>query len=406
MASFSDMSAFGDMFKQAKSELVNGAQQAKAKIQAKLNISELAGDDGPPSFEATLAAACKNLQKAQQSVRSAVSLAPSDAKRAQRRDALSAVHENIGMLMQTLQTMEQEATAPVGGKATQKSDHASPKAVTTAHVRRKPHPPPSTPAPPVIVDLLGGQTDFFHSSPPSTANDGIVDLAGATDDLFADFGDGNAAPAQAPIACDVDLLGGFGSVSPPGVSSNGRNASNASSVASLGGDGLEELLGDGMGPPGVAKRGGASPSLDDLIHGMSASEEIHMAAPLMPEDCCGGATEPAKRLKLPTAMVENAPHEPQETASQLEKRVATWSEGKNLQAMLATLHEIIPKCCRWEPRTLGALLDESALKDAYKLALIAVHTDKLIDRPEWEKERCQLIFNCLRRSRPRSSTAA
>ena len=46
-------------------------------------------------------------------------------------------------------------------------------------------------------------------------------------------------------------------------------------------------------------------------------------------------------------------------------------------ALLASLHEIAPKCCRWEPRTLGALIDEAALKDAYKLSLIAVHPDKL-----------------------------
>jgi hypothetical protein len=60
--------------------------------------------------------------------------------------------------------------------------------------------------------------------------------------------------------------------------------------------------------------------------------------------------------------------------------------------------------CRWEPKSIGELLDEQKLKDAYKLSLVAVHPDKLDnDRPEWEKIRCQLIFNHLRRNRPKSS---
>merc|ERR1719453_437586 len=169
---------------------------------------------------------------------------------------------------------------------------------------------------------------------------------------------------------DVDLLGGFASFgsappNPPGGASS---------------DSLFDLLDS---PP---SHRASSASLDDLMNGMSAADELNMAMPLMPDAMGGG------------------PPEPEESQSQLERRVQQWADGKNLQAMLATLHEIAPKCCRWEPRTLGALIDEAALKDAYKLSLIAVHPDKLDkERPEWERARCQLIFNCLRRNRPRSN---
>jgi len=169
------------------------------------------------------------------------------------------------------------------------------------------------------------------------------------------------------------------------------------------GSGMDDLLGDGMG------MGSGSASLNDLFGGMSAADELNMATPLMPgmADGASGAVAYTPRLKLPGAMQENAPPEPEEKQSDIEKRVAKWMEGKNLQAMLATLHEIAPKCCRWEPRTLGQLIDEAQLKDAYKLALVAVHPDKLDkSRPEWEGARCQLIFNALRRNRPRSNTAA
>ena len=158
----------------------------------------------------------------------------------------------------------------------------------------------------------------------------------------------------------------------------------------------------------------------------------------------------------------NVPPEPEEGQSALEARVAAWQDGKNLQAMLASLHEVAPRCCRWQPmarhvtrpsllsllslslsslffsllpsslllsplpplallrtlrsfpdraplpsfQALSQLIDEAAIKDAYKLSLLAVHPDKLGNRPAWERARCQLIFNALRRNRPRSTNVA
>lgn len=199
------------------------------------------------------------------------------------------------------------------------------------------------------------------------------------------------APAvPATSASEGDLLGGFVDFdAPPSVQS-------AVPLSTSEGDGFGSLFGEA----------GSQLSINDLLNGMSAADELNMATPLLPEGAAGVSVEERKRLKLPGAMQENAPPEPEEKQSDIEKRVTMWQEGKNLQAMLATLHEIAPKCCRWEPRSLGQLLDEATLKDAYKLALVAVHPDKLGERPDWERARCQLIFNALRRNRPRSNTVA
>lgn len=137
---------------------------------------------------------------------------------------------------------------------------------------------------------------------------------------------------------------------------------------------------------------------------MSAVDELNMMAPLTPATAAQPVAEPARRLRLPAAGA-NVPPEPEEGQSALEARVAAWQDGKNLQAMLASLHEVAPRCCRWQPMALSQLIDEAAIKDAYKLSLLAVHPDKLGDRPAWERARCQLIFNALRKSRPRSTTA-
>ena len=50
-------------------------------------------------------------------------------------------------------------------------------------------------------------------------------------------------------------------------------------------------------------------------------------------------------------------------------------DKKNLRALLASLHEIAPPC-QWKAMSLSELLDASAVKRAYKRALLAVHPDK------------------------------
>lgn len=153
------------------------------------------------------------------------------------------------------------------------------------------------------------------------------------------------------------------------------------------------------------------PSLEELLGDLSATTQLEVEAPLIPEsargsDGAGGepgaqSAQPAKRIKLPEPLDPYAPHEPEETYSAIERRVAVWREGKNIQAMLATLHEIAPGRCRWQPRSLGELLDEDALRYAYKLAKAAMHNDKLpAGMKEWERARAQMIFHALLENKP------
>lgn len=377
----------------------------------------------------------------------AVSLTPSDMKRRERRENLSSAHKNLDALISMIQDIKQpahgEASTRLAAAANEVAPHPAVRAAPAATVHEGHHDcgDYDAPTPPATIplhsspaaafpyqseaDLLGGTWGASGGSGPASAEPSIdllgsptthksvtsarvpVPHAGGT---FADFGATNVghdpfsssrsspmpsslAPAPAvpgTSASEGDLLGGFTDFDASPVAPSTSNGSFSS-----GGD-FGDLFGEA----------GTQPSINDLLNGMSAADELNMATPLMPEGATGGSVEERRRLKLPGAMLENAPPEPEEKQSDIEKRVGMWQEGKNLQAMLATLHEIAPKCCRWEPRTLGQLLDEAMLKDAYKLALVAVHPDKLGDRPDWERARCQLIFNALRRNRPRSNTAA
>jgi len=364
------MSTFEDIYALAATSAKAAAASAKGtlKAAAEHTLQTLNANDDAPTFEASINRAMKALEVAQQALTQASSLAPAGPNRHAQRGELTAVHEQLAALIATIDRQ---------GKGKVKEHMPSP-------------PPPSAP----VIDLLGGSAGngFPDSSKPPAA-DGFAEFvaAPAADSLgafaAAPGADGFRAFSSAQSAPDTDDLLGLG-----GPAAN-HPTSNSSSGSSL--DGLDSLF-----------AADPQPTLDDLMNGMSATDELNMAAPLMPDGMGGGPMEPAKRLKLPPAMQANAPPEPEEPQAAIEKRVEAWQDGKNLQAMLATLHEVIPKCCRWEPRSLGALLDDGALKDAYKLALIAIHTDKLVDRPEWERARCQLIFNCLRRNRPRAATAA
>merc|ERR1719453_2536707 len=122
---------------------------------------------------------------------------------------------------------------------------------------------------------------------------------------------------------DVDLLGGFASFgsappNPPGGASS---------------DSLFDLLDS---PP---SHRASSASLDDLMNGMSAADELNMAMPLIPDAMGGGPQEPAKRLKLPGAMQANAPPEPEESQS-------SSSDASSNGPMARTCRPCSPRCTR------------------------------------------------------------
>ena len=77
-------------------------------------------------------------------------------------------------------------------------------------------------------------------------------------------------------------------------------------------------------------------------------------------------------------------------------KVQQWQkEKKNLRALLASLHEIAPPCS-WEPKTLADLIDPSAVKKAYRKALLAVHPDKQDAGDVEKKVLAQHVFDALR----------
>lgn len=60
--------------------------------------------------------------------------------------------------------------------------------------------------------------------------------------------------------------------------------------------------------------------------------------------------------------------------------VERWREGKNLRALLASVHLVAPNTA-WTARSLSGLLDQAALKSAYREALLTFHPDKFPDQP-------------------------
>jgi len=106
--------------------------------------------------------------------------------------------------------------------------------------------------------------------------------------------------------------------------------------------------------------------------------------------------EKVNALKEKEAQTESNRETERELEKSLKLKVAAWQrEKKNLRALLASLHEIAPPCS-WKPMTLGELLDASAVKRAYRKALLAVHPDKQDGGDLGAKVTAQLIFDALR----------
>ena len=391
---FGDMEA---MMKQAKAAAAKTASMVadKAAVASK---QLAAANAGPPTAEGSLEKVVQSLLEAQQGLGQAMSFVPgSGPERQAGRKALTDIYESLQQQLERLDKLR-NGTPTLPTKPAPTKEYSAPPMENSSYSAPAPKPAPPKPAPPPPAPAFADFGDFSSAPAP----------APAPAPAFADFGDFSSAPAPAPPpqapakTAEVDLFGDFSAApSPP---------TPAASASSDGFGDFGDLLGGG---PPVTKSASTGNSLDDMF-GLggggppaprSAFDELTMDAPLMPEGMAVGEVLPEKRLKLPDAdKFQHAPFEPEETQSQVEKRVQAWADGKNLQALLASLHTIAPKCCRWEPKSIGELLDEQKLKDAYKLSLVAVHPDKLDnDRPEWEKIRCQLIFNHLRRNRPKSS---
>ncbi|CAJ1439688.1 unnamed protein product [Effrenium voratum] len=86
-------------------------------------------------------------------------------------------------------------------------------------------------------------------------------------------------------------------------------------------------------------------------------------------------SEPAEIEPEPAEPDSEEPFEDRD----VEEQVQRWSQGKSLRALLASLHQLAPEIC--PERSLAELLDSSALKSAYREALLTFHPDKLPERP-------------------------
>jgi len=92
----------------------------------------------------------------------------------------------------------------------------------------------------------------------------------------------------------------------------------------------------------------------------------------------GMNTSISEPSQLMDATVQEDEHVDEDVQS-IEFRVQQWQAGKNLRALLASVHEVAPPGT-WKERTLGDLLDARHLRATYKDALLAFHPDKLPPR--------------------------
>ncbi|CAE7331137.1 DNAJC6 [Symbiodinium sp. CCMP2592] len=89
------------------------------------------------------------------------------------------------------------------------------------------------------------------------------------------------------------------------------------------------------------------------------------------------------REETPPAVCSPPPQQPaEEDPSEIEGRLEEWRRGKNLRALLASLHELSDLAPDlWQPRALADLVDPASAKAAFRQALLTFHPDKLPEMP-------------------------
>jgi len=145
----------------------------------------------------------------------------------------------------------------------------------------------------------------------------------------------------------------------------------------------------------------ASLALDELLAPASVLDQLLSSAPLVPEPVPGpqptyeGPSSAAPAASGPNAEVTEEEHE---SFDDIKVLIEGWQRGKNVRAMLATLHEVCPARSTWTPTSLGELLDKHMVKDAYNRSILAIHPDKLTQSTQSARDRGQLLFNALRKA--------
>ena len=193
---------------------------------------------------------------------------------------------------------------------------------------------------------------------------------------------GMAAPSNG------DLLGGMMGGAPPAMQGRGRAAT--ASQLPVGGGGVD-LMGDLMGVGG----GGGGRANASIPEPAGGGDRAFFAQRREAEKQAAIA-EKVNALKAQKDLEESNREKERDLEKVVKAKVGQWQkEKKNLRALLASLHEIAPPCS-WQPMNLGQLLEPSAVKKAYRKALLAVHPDKQKDTDVEAKVLAQHVFDALR----------
>lgn len=237
----------------------------------------------------------------------------------------------------------------------------------------------------------------------------IGSLSSAMDDMFQ-------LGAAQPLMPTTSTAPSFATTrSVPSAERNGKG--NGLCTVSVGLDaggydlrcGINERSREGNAPAPAAEStllGG----LDDVMSDFCSTNSCGTTVDAKPVGDCHRAFFAQRREQQKRAAIDakveqlRVLKETEETNRELERglekavkaRVQEWQkEKKNLRALLASLHEIAPPCA-WKALSLAELLDHSAVKKAYRKALLAVHPDKQATGDIESKVLAQHIFDALR----------
>lgn len=117
------------------------------------------------------------------------------------------------------------------------------------------------------------------------------------------------------------------------------------------------------------------PSCQPVIVGIDLIEFITEGVNLSKPDFGPPSEKPCPQIGAPPAKPEPLPPLEQEDEAAVKMRVETWQEGKNIRALLASLHDVAPPHA-WNQVGLGELLQHEDVRRAYMRALRVVHPDK------------------------------
>lgn len=166
------------------------------------------------------------------------------------------------------------------------------------------------------------------------------------DDLLGGM---NAATSTPPVeAPPVDLLDfGFDMSGAPNAGSNGYTTGASPTQAPTSSSPLDFDF-DSLS----SSRSPAKPNSSDLASTPNSQ----------PQSDLGGMVWPSKE---------------EESESQMKDRVNAWKHGKNIRAMLVSLHEVAPSSAGWGAVKLSDVMQPADVKTVYRKAVLKVHPDKL-----------------------------